>query len=85
MGRRGHRFFLGGGGGGGSSIPEFYRRKIQILDFQRLASLPSAENGKGKKAISESTANSQRIGITLKLEAIKTTLSVQGQRRVLLM
>ena len=28
---------------------------------------------------------SQRIGIMLKLEAIKTTLSVQGPRRVLLM
>ena len=30
-------------------------------------------------------SNSQRIGIMLKLEAIKTTLSVQGQTRVLLM
>ena len=39
---------------------------------------------KEKKDISESTVNSQRIGIMLKLEAIKTTLSVQGQRRVLL-
>ena len=28
-------------------------------------------NGKGKKAISESTVNSHRIGITVKLEAIK--------------
>ena len=33
---------------------------------------------KEKKAISESTVNSQRIGIMLKLEAIKTTLSAQG-------
>ena len=40
------------------------------------------EKGKRKKAISESTVDSQRTGITLKLEAIKKTLSVQGQRRV---
>ena len=33
----------------------------------------------------KSTVNSQRIGIMLKLEAIKKKLSVQGQRRVLLM
>ena len=34
-------------------------------------STPSASEWKSKKAISESTVNSQRIGITLKFEAIK--------------
>ena len=45
----------------------------------------SERMGKEKKAISESTVNSQRIGIMAKLEATKTTLSVHGQRRDLLM
>ena len=40
---------------------------------------------KEKKPFPESTVNKQRIGIMLKLEAIKKTLSVQRQRRVLLM
>ena len=43
----------------------------------------SASEWKRKKAIPESTVNSQPIGITLKLEAIKKTLSVQGQKIVL--
>ena len=50
------------------------------------ASTPSASEWNKKNAMSESTVNSQRIGITLKLEAIKKKklFSVQGQRRVLL-
>ena len=55
------------------------------MSFKRKQAHPQRVNGKGKKAISESTVNSQRIGILQKLEAIKTTLSVQGQRIVLLM
>ena len=55
------------------------------MSLKRKQAQPQRANGKGKKALSESTVNSQRIGITLKLEAIKTTLSVQSQRRVLLM
>ena len=52
---------------------------------QALSTTSASELKRKKKAISESTVNSQVIGIMLKLEAIKTTLSVQGQRRVLLM
>ena len=57
------------------------------MSFKRKQALSttSASELKRKKAISESTVNSQQIGIMLKLEAIKTTLSVQGQRRVSLM
>ena len=55
------------------------------MSFKRKQTYPQRANGKGKKAISESTVNSQRIGITLKLEVIKITFLVQGQRRVLLM
>ena len=53
------------------------------MSFKRKQAHPQQTNGKGKKP--ESTVNSQRIGITLKLEAIKTTLSALGQRKVLLM
>ena len=49
------------------------------MSFKRKQARPQRANGKGKKAISESTVNSQRIGITLKLEAIKKTFLVQGQ------
>ena len=50
------------------------------MSFKRKKAHPQRANGKGKKkAISELTVNSQRIGVTLKLEAIKTTFSVQGQ------
>ena len=53
------------------------------MSLKRKSAHPQRANaGKRKKAISESTVNSQRIGITLKLEAIrkkKKTLSVQGQ------
>ena len=53
---------------------------------EKKTSTPSAREWKRKKAISESTVNSQRIGITLKLEAIKKkTSSVEGQRRLLVM
>ena len=45
----------------------------------------SERREKEKKPFPESTVNNQRIGIMLKLEAIKKALSVQGQRRVLLM
>ena len=41
------------------------------MSFKRKQARPQRANRKGKKAISESTVNSQRIGITLKLEAIK--------------
>ena len=40
---------------------------------------------KVKKPFQSQLSIAQRIGIMLKLEAIKTTLPVQGQRRVLLM
>ena len=49
------------------------------MSFKRKQARPQRANRKGKKAISESTVNSQRIGITLKLEAIKKTFLVQGQ------
>ena len=51
------------------------------MSFKRKQAHPQRANGKGKMVILESTVNSQRIGIMLKLEAIKTTLPVQGQRR----
>ena len=44
---------------------------------------PQRANGKGKKPFQSQLVNSQRIGITLKLEA-KKKIIVQGQRRVLL-
>ena len=44
------------------------------MSFKRKQAHPQRTNGKGKKAISELTVNSQRIGITLKFEAIKNTL-----------
>ena len=58
---------------------------LNRMSFKRKQALgtTSASELKRKKALSESTVNSQRIGIMLKLEALKTTLSVQGQRRVL--
>ena len=43
---------------------------LNRMSFQRKQAHSQRANGKGKKAISESTVNSQRIGITLKLEAI---------------
>ena len=42
---------------------------------QALSTKSASELKRKKKAISESTVNSQVIGIMLKLEAIKTTLS----------
>ena len=58
---------------------------LNRMSFKRKQAHLHRANGKGKKAISESTVNSQQIAIVLKLEAIKTSLSVQGQRRVLLL
>ena len=54
------------------------------MSFKRKQAQPQRANGKGKKAISESTVSSLRIGI--RHAEIRTwTLSVQGQNRVLLM
>ena len=44
------------------------------MSFKRKQAHPQQANGKGKNAISESTVNSQRIGIVLKLEAINFRL-----------
>ena len=43
---------------------------LNRMIFQRKQAHPRRAIGKGKKAISESTVNSQRIAITLKLEAV---------------
>ena len=44
---------------------------LNRMSFKRKQAHPHRANGKVKKAISESTVNSQRIGITLKLETVR--------------